>query len=783
MILLMSFKFSQNSFNKTKRKLPGLSFSTIPILIFFLTIWLIPLPKEKLTPPPSTTVLDRAGKMLRVFLSQDEMWQIPISAEKISSTLKKAVIGYEDKYFYWHLGVNPIAIIRAAIANLKAGKIVQGGSTLTMQVARMMEPKERTIPNKLIEIFRALQLELCYSKEEILTFYFNMAPYGGNIVGVGAASYLYFNKSPDQLSLGECALLATIPNSPNLFRPDIDLQATNKARAKVLKLLHNSGKISPQQLEEALSEPIPEKRYDLPFLIPHLSTKLLQMYPQNSLLETTIDEKIQQLSTEILQTHLKPWQRQGINNGAVVVIENQSQHILAMVGSYDFFDEPNQGQVNGAMAPRSPGSALKPFIYALGIEHGLIAPQSLLYDIPVEYSGYRPINYDETYHGVVTAENALIRSLNIPAVNLTAQLGDNGIYYFLKEAGISTLPKPKEHYGLSLILGGCEVTLLELTNLYSGLANGGKFRSYRFLKAQLEEQGQQLLNEGACYIMSEMLSQLRRPDLPSSWEFSLNLPKIAWKTGTSYGHRDAWSIGYTPQYTIGVWVGNFDGKGVPALVGAEVAAPILFSLFTALEKSSDNRWFVQPASIDRRQVCAVSGLPLSKNCASVKDELCLPGISPNQPCNIHQLILVDKKTGKRLCSHCRIGRKYEEKIVEQWPVEIATWLERNGYPIEKIAEHLAGCSKLASGEKPVIRSPSDSAEFKIRPTVALKYQKILLDASVSNRTKKIFWFLNGKLIFSGTPAQKVFIAPKIGSHNLMCMDDEGRSSEVKFVVK
>ncbi len=773
----------RNIFNKIKTTNPKLSFFVFPILLCIVLIWIIPFPKEKLTPPPSTIVLDRNGKMLRVFLAPDEMWRIPVSANKISPTLKKAVIGYEDKYFRWHWGINPVAIIRATIANIKAGRIVQGGSTLTMQVARMMEPKERTIPNKLIEMFRALQLELRYSKDEILTFYFNLAPYGGNIVGVGAASYLYFNKSPDQLSLGECALLATIPNSPNQYRPDIDMSSTQKARAKVLGLLRKAGKISSQQFKEALSEPIPDRRFDLPFSIPHLSTRLVQMYPHASLLETTIDGKIQQLATAILQTHLTPLQRQGINNGAIVIIENQNQQVLAMVGSNDFFDEPNQGQVNGAIAPRSPGSALKPFIYALGMEHGLIAPQSLLYDVPVEYSGYRPINYDETYHGVVTVENALIRSLNVPAVNLTAQLGENGIYYFLKEAWISTLPKPKEHYGLSLILGGCEVTLLELTNLYSGLANGGKFRSYRFLKTQLEEPGQQLLSEGACYIISEMLSQLRRPDLPASWEFSMHLPKIAWKTGTSYGHRDAWSIGYTPQYTIGVWVGNFDGKGAPALVGAEVAAPILFSLFTALENSSDDRWFVQPTSVSRRQVCAVSGMPLSKNCASAKDELYLPGISPNQECNIHQLILVDKKSGKRLCSHCRIGRKYAEKIVEQWPVEIATWLARNGYPIEKIPEHFAGCSKLASGEKPIIRSPSDNAEFKIRPTVALKYQKILLDASVSNRSKKIFWFLNGKLIYSGAPTQKVFVTPKIGNHNLMCMDDEGRASEVKFVVK
>jgi penicillin-binding protein 1C len=755
----------------------------ISIIVFFLFIWLVPFPKEKLTPPPSTIVLDRHGELLRVFLSKDEMWQIPVSSEKISPRLKLGATGYEDQYFRWHFGINPIALIRAALVNVKSGKIKQGGSTITMQVARMMEPKERTIPNKLIEIFRALQLELRYPKNKILDFYFNLAPYGGNIVGVGAASHLYFHKSPDQLSLGECALLATIPNSPNLFRPDVDLQATINAREKVLKILFARKKINLQQYEDALAEPIPDRRIEVPFKIPHLSTRLAQLYPQKVMLETTIDAKIQQRAENIFQSHLVPLRNQGITNGAVVVIENETRNVLAMVGSYDFFDEKNQGQVNGAMAPRSPGSALKPFIYAIGIEQGLISPQRLLYDVPIEYSGYKPINYDELYHGVVTVEEALIRSLNIPAVNLYAQLGNDGIHSFLNEAGISTLPKPREYYGLSLILGGCEVTLLELTNLYAGLASAGNFRSYRWLKDQPEPEGKALLSDGTCYIISEMLSQLRRPELPSSWEYAMNLPKIAWKTGTSYGHRDAWSIGYTPQYTIGVWAGNFNGKGAPGLIGAEVSAPILFALFTALEKPAENKWFIQPESVSCRQVCAVSGMPMTKYCATAKEELYLPGKSPIELCNIHQMIFVDKKTGNRLCSHCRIGRTYDEKIVEQWPAEIATWLERNGYPIEKIPEHFSGCSKLASGEKPIIRSPSANTEFKIRPAVALKYQKILLDASVSNRTKKIFWFLDGKLIFSGVATEKIFIEPKIGLHNLMCMDDEGRASEVKIVVK
>jgi len=751
-----------------------------PILLFLIAYWLFPLPLDKLQPASSTVVLDRNGELLRAFLAPDQMWRIRVASEEISPTLKKAVIAYEDQYFYWHFGINPIAVVRAAFANLQARQVVQGGSTITMQVARLMQPKKRTLGNKLIETFRALQLEWRYSKEEILTLYFNLAPYGGNIVGVGAASYFYFNKSANQLSLGEAALLAAIPNSPNLYRPDLNPQAAANARRKILALLEEQGKISDLQLEETSSEPLLQRRFDLPFLTPHLSEKLIQLYPQNESLETTIDANVQRLAQNILQTSLQPLRSRSITNGAIVVIENKSQEVLAMIGSANFFDERTDGQVNGAMSPRSPGSALKPFIYALGFEHGLISPQSLLYDVPVEYSGFKPVNYDDQYHGAVTVEEALIRSLNVPAVNLYAQLGEQGIYGFLKEAGVTTLPKPREYYGLSLILGGCEVTLLELTNLYAGLANQGRFRPYRLLTSQDQIEGKKLFSPGICFILTEILSQLRRPELPAVWDASISIPTVAWKTGTSYGHRDAWSIGYTPRYTVGVWVGNFNGKGVPGLVGAEVAAPILFALFNALEKPSGSNWFVQPAGIEHRQVCSISGMPLSEFCSTAKDELHLPGISPSQSCTIHQLILLDKKTKQRLCSHCRVGKKVSEKIVEQWPAEIATWLARNGYPIQTIPEHYSKCSKVAAGEAPVIRSPVANAEFKIRDGVNLKYQKILLDASVSNRSKCIYWFLNGRMIFSGDPREKVFMKPHKGRHTLMCMDDEGRSTEVRI---
>lgn len=768
----------------TRRLLPtALGFLLLLALLPVVANLLFPVPMGKLHPLSSTVVLDKDGQLLRAYLAPDEMWRICVTNADISPALKQVVLAYEDRWFYRHPGINPKSIIRAAIANLRAGRVVQGGSTITMQVARLMEPKERTISGKLIELFRALQLEWKYSKDEILTLYFNLAPYGGNIVGVGAASRFYFNKRPNRLSLGEASLLAAIPNSPNLYRPDLKAAVAKQGRDKVLAILLRLGEIDPTQVAEASAEPIPNRRYDLPFNAPHLSDLLVKTYPYSERLESTIDPAIQRLAESTLRSNVQPLLPRGIGNGAVVVIDNHDESVLAMVGSYDFFDSANGGQVNGAIAPRSPGSALKPFVYAQGIDQGVISPQSMLYDVPVEYSGYKPVNYDETYRGAVTVEEALVRSLNVPAVNLSAKLGPDAVYTLLRSAGTSTLPKPFDYYGLSLILGGCEVTLLELTNLYSGLANGGKFRPYRLLASQEQTQEKQLLSEGTCFILTEMLSELRRPELPAVWDAAVDIPKVAWKTGTSYGKRDAWSIGYTPRYTIGVWVGNFDGRGNPRLVGAEVAAPILFSLFNALEGSGDNRWFTQPGTVATRQVCSVSGLRVSPYCATTRDELYLPGMSPGQVCQMHEMIMVDKKSGKRLCSHCREGHQCQEKIVVHWPGKIAVWMERNGYAVDQIPEHNPSCPKVASGEGPVIVSPTPNGEYIIRAEVDVKYQKILLDVSVSNRTRTVYWFLNRSLIFSGSPTEKIFVTPTPGVHTLVCVDDEGRSAESRLTVR
>ena len=860
----------------TKKKIFWLLPLFLIIILFMLANWRFPLPKARLHPPTSRIVLDRNGEWLRAFLADDGMWRFSRQSSVISHQsqevfgkldpsltdnrklitdnylLHQAILTSEDRWFYYHYGINPVSIVTALYDNLKAGEVVRGGSTITMQLARLMEPKARNIPNKLIEMFRALQLEHAYSKSEILTFYFNMLPYGGNIVGTAAASRFYFNKPQHALSLGEAALLAAIPNAPERLRPDRFPENARKAREKVLNRLLARRQISKQQWQEASQEPIPKKRYPLPFKAPHLARTLVKEENRwhaksttDGRIYTTIDAKVQETAVRILREYLeaerKPSLRGSHNTstGAIIVMDSQNRHVLAMVGSHDFFDRMASGQINGTLAPRSPGSALKPFVYALAMEQGLVTPETLLFDVPVTYAGYEPVNYDGKYNGYVSARQALARSLNVPAVNLNARLKNVTLHAFLKQAGISTLA-PAQKYGLSMVLGGCEVNLLELTTLYAGLANMGEFGPYQLIlprnssqkngnqpsaiSRQSQEESersiplnrqptadsecserpeshfsQRLLREETSFIITEMLTNSQLPTNtvknPEAFVRTMNLPKIAWKTGTSYGHRDAWCIGYSPTLTIGVWLGNFDGKGAPMLSGTDAATPILFALFTALTGQDTHRWFTKPEQLKTRQVCTLSGAPVSLYCPTHKDDIYIPGISSVAVCAIHKPIYVDEATGYSLCSHCRNlptpDRSAEDgsqvaartalnnaqaKIFEEWPANAATWLAENGFAVPVLPEHNPLCTGTIAGNAPIILSPAEDTIYYIREGVPLENQKIRLIASASSRTQDLFWFLDGELIFQGNAGEQYWLTPVRGKHVLTCVDAEGRSA-------
>ncbi|MCI0513038.1 penicillin-binding protein 1C [candidate division KSB1 bacterium] len=760
-----------------------LSPALILIALGLVIDFLLPLPTHRLFPDRSTQILARDGTLLRAYTARDDIWRMYTPLAGISPLHQKMVRAYEDRWFYWHLGINPVALVRAAWLNLKAKKIRSGGSTITMQIARMMEPKSRTFRAKFQEMFRALQLEWHFSKKELLEIYFNLMPYGGNIEGVGAAAWIYFGKPPAQLSIGEIALLTALPNSPTRLRPDLNGSSARAARDKVLTRLLTQHVIQPSQYQDARSETVPSQRRTLPFLAPHACDFLKQRDFTERQLRSTLDLHIQTICQHLLTQHVQGLSGKGITNGAVVVIDNPRHEVLALVGSGNFFNNSSSGQVNGALAPRSPGSALKPFVYALALDAGLISHRSVLEDVPVDYSGYSPENFDGLYHGVVTVEQALAQSLNVPAINLTAALKKNTVYRLLKKAGFTTLSRPEAQYGLPIILGACEVKLLELTNFYSCLANGGVFYPWRMRVGETPGEGQVLFSPESAFIITEILAGLSRPDLPTAWESSLNLPKVSWKTGTSYGHKDAWSIGYNPDWTIGVWIGNFSGAGVPELVGAEVAAPLLFDIFNALARGRNPRWFAAPSGLGVREVCVLSGMPASAICPRTQEEYYLPGKSPHIPCTLHQKRLIDDQTHTVLCNHCSQGRRFHEVVFEQWPAKLATWMERNGYPIPKIPPHYPKCTSLILGSAPIIRSPSANCEYILREGVDPEYQKILLDASVSNDVRRIYWFVDGKVLLTCSPAEKVFYKPTVGNHQLVCMDELGRGTEMVIKIR
>jgi len=558
--------------------------------IFLLDVF-FPLPAQGLNPPKSLVVRDCNGQVLRIFLAEDGMLRFWNDAQEISAYLKRCVILYEDRWFYCHPGFNPWSLLRALVFNIKAARIVQGGSTITMQVARLMEPKPRTYFNKCIEIIRAIQLELHFSKEGILNLYLNLAPYGGNLVGCGSAAYAYFQKPPLRLSLGEAAALTLIPQNPNQLRADVYPAALTLKRAQFLKRYRS---IAGVNTDRAQAEKLPGIRAAPPFEAPHLTDFYFrQRHRYSNPIQSAIDLNIQKKIESIAKNYAREIFPVDVANTAIVVIDNRDHSLRALVGSADFFDTRHAGQVNGALAWRSPGSTLKPFIYALAMAKGLTWTHQTMPDVPIRYGSYEPQNFDGSFNGAVSLKDALIRSLNVPAVNLTARLGEWGLYTFLKKAGVSSWNKPYSHYGLSIALGGADITLLELSNLYSGLANGGRFYTLRWEAGEPNSSLLAALPQGIAWVIADILSELKRPDLPAVWEMAVNRPKIAWKTGTSYGHKDAWSIGFNPHYTVGVWVGNSDGTPSQALVGVSLAAPIMFDVFQSI---------IQPNTWSQRRI-------------------------------------------------------------------------------------------------------------------------------------------------------------------------------------
>ncbi|HUM48257.1 MAG TPA: penicillin-binding protein 1C, partial [Chitinophagales bacterium] len=730
--------------------------------------------------PYSQIITASDGSVLHAFLSSDEKWRMKTELNEITPTLKKAIIYKEDKYFYFHPGVNPVAILRAMVNNLLQSKKTSGASTITMQVARMLDPKARTYLNKLTEIFRAFQLELYYSKDEILQLYLNLVPYGSNIEGVKSASLIYFQQSPDYMSLAQTVALTIIPNRPSSLVIGKDNALIVQERNKWLYRFAADEIFPQEEIEDALLEPLDDTRHNVPRLAPHLSLRLVKSHRTDAIIHSNIDKMKQEKAENIAFNYIQRIHYMGITNCAVLVISNQHNRVEVYCGAADFYNAEDHGQVDGVRAIRSPGSTLKPFLYALGFDKGMITPKSVIADVPVNFRGYMPENYDKKFRGNITVEAALANSLNVPAVKMLDQLGVNNFVSQMKLAGFNQVAADENKLGLSAVLGGCGVKLEELTNLYSTLANEGIFRKLVWTKEENPKDSFQLLSPGAAFMTTEILTQHLRPDLPNNYESSMHLPKVAWKTGTSYGRRDAWSIGYNKEYTIGVWVGNFSGNGIPELTGADIATPLLFELFNTLAYNSSNEWFHMPKQLDFRYVCEASGMAPNDFCADQVMDYFIPGVSTTEKCNHLKEVFVSADESISYCRNCLPENGYKKNLYPNLKPELVSFYEFQNMPYEKVPPHNPSCSRIYTENAPSITAPTDGLEYLLEKE---EKQQLMLSCNADNEVKTVYWYINNRFFKTAGVHDKVFFTPEAGSIKISCTDDKGRNDDVMIEVK
>ncbi|MDW8157899.1 MAG: penicillin-binding protein 1C [Bacteroidia bacterium] len=730
----------------------------------------------------SSTIVDYNHQVIAINLSKDQKWRLRCNLQNVPSYFLEALLYKEDKYFYYHPGVNPFAVARALWNNLKTGKRTSGASTITMQVIRLLHPKKRTYAIKILEMLRALQLELLLSKREILSLYLELLPYGGNIEGVEAASWAYFQKPLKALNIAELTTLVIIPNQPEILKPT-SAGNTNRIlnqRNKWLQKLAAKKIFSSSMLPVYLQEPLFLRRHNFPKNAPHFSNKISNAYPNNPYLHTTLCLQKQRAIEQIVQNYASHISLRGIYNAAALVVDNTSAEIIAYIGSHNFEDNLHQGQVDGIQAVRSPGSTLKPLIYALGIDSGIITPKTVLLDVPLNYRGYSPENYDDQFRGKVTATFALANSLNIPAVWLLQKLETPTLIRILEEANFQNIRMQKNKLGLSMILGGCGVSLYELVGLYTAFANQGIFRPLKMLKTESKVPAKRLFSAQAAYLITEILTQHKRPDLPEAFELTPDLPKVAWKTGTSYGRRDAWSIGYTPRYTVGVWCGNFSGVGNPALSGAEIATPLLFEIFRYLESFIKTpSWFLPPNNLSSREVCVETGLPPDTFCHHTTWDSYIPGISNFQLCNHKKVFWVSKDRKISYCSSCLPSDgSFYAQMYNVYPPELLHYYLQTKISLELPPPHNPVCTQLLSSGGLRISSLNDGAEYFIAKR---KNTRIALEAQNDFESYRLYWFVKDKFIGQCSPRERIFFTPEdSGWNSIMCVDDRGRKDIIKI---
>lgn len=741
--------------------------------LIVLPILLRVLPKQPLSEvaPSSRIVLSANGKLLRLTLAADGQYRLWTPLNEISRPMQQAIILYEDRWFYEHPGFNPWALVRAGFATLFGSRRI-GGSTITMQLARRVyDIDSRTIGGKLEQTAAAVWLELRYSKRDILEAYLNYAPFGSNIEGIGAASLVYLGKPAKLLTVPEALNLAVIPQNPRkrlrLDANGLQSKALRKARRRLARSWAARHKADARYASDEALQMSFSGRSALPFRAPHLVEYLLQQ-SSDRVIHSTIELPIQNVVERILHEYVKSRASDGITNASALLIDASTMQVKALVGSADYFNDAIAGQVDGAFAKRSPGSTLKPFIYALALDQGLIHSGSILKDSPRSFGAYSPEDFDGRFTGPITAQDALIRSRNVPAVALASHLSQPDLYEFLQMAGVQDM-FPESHYGLALVLGGGEVTMVELAQLYAVLANHGEWQALQFVKKSGKTQPKTLtlLSKAASFITLDMLRHAPRPDT-----YAPAHPAIAWKTGTSWAFRDAWTAGVFGRYVLVVWVGNFDGSGNPAFVGIHAAAPLFLRIVDALREEHLDPGaipFTLPADLMRVEVCTASGDIPNKACHVRSKAWFIAGKSPIRKSTLDRAVLIDTRTGKLACTPSRYTRM---EIFEYWPSDMVALFKQAGMPLRQ--------PPAGSCDKNVDTEGAPSIVTPLRGVIHMQRLNhntpLYLRAEAGANSTTLMWFVDNALVGSSKPGESLtWYPPQPGTYLIRVVDEHGNS--------
>ena len=758
---------------------------SLACIMLLLVAYIFCLPRTLFHVPYSTVVADRNGELLGARIASDGQWRFP-PRSTTPEKMKQCLILFEDKHFYYHWGVNPASIGRAAYQNLKNKRVVSGGSTLTMQTIRLARNESRTFGEKIIEMILATRLEFRASKEEILSMYVSHAPFGGNVVGLDAAAWRYFGHPAEDLSWAEAAMLAVLPNAPSMIHLSKARQALLEKRNRLLKQLYKKEIIDESAYELAIGEPLPDEPHPLPQIAPHLVSRFYQER-NGEYSVSTIDRGMQTQIESLAERWSNEFNRSDIRNLAILVIDIRTNQVVAYCGNVNFERKQAGNQVDVIQAPRSTGSILKPFLYYAMLQEGSLLPDMLLPDIPVNINGFTPQNFSLQFEGAVPASEALARSLNIPAVTMLQRYGVPKFHSILQQIGLRTINRPASHYGLSLILGGAEATLWDVTNAY---ANMGRSllqlpqTSCDLLLPTTEDgemmrKSSDIFQPGAVWQTFDALTEVNRPE-EIDWKSIPSMQPIAWKTGTSYGFRDAWAVGVTPGYAVGVWVGNATGEGKPGLVGARTAGPVLFDVFNMLPTT---RWFKRPAGIFvQAEVCRQSGHLKSRFCEETDTAFILPAGLKTEACPYHHLVTLSADETHRIYENCA---NTEPTIQKSWFTlpPVWEWYYKQHHPeYQPLPPFKPGCGEDALQPMQFIYPPMNAR-------IALPRQMdgsagfITAELAHSNPGTTIFWHLDSTYLTQTQDFHKISLQPAPGKHSLTAVDSAGNTVSTTFYVE